>query len=192
MSADDVHVHVRSTTETARRAFPAMASSMRGAVVVTRRCSGAARHAVAASSTCERLHLGKQTGRAALHHAGDAGAGRAQRPPGQQQLLRDSGPRAGRGRPFQTRRSRLWSRSGSSPRAADGRSCGPAFEIQDAVDHVLKDFWACQRTLFVNMTNNKNGHVAILRVLHQTHCAFLDLGRTAGSSSANRTYRPSG
>ena len=63
------------------------------------------------------------------------------------------------------------------------RTGGFPLEIQHAVYHMLEDFGTCQRTLFVDMTNNKNRHVAILRVLHQAHRAFLDLRCTAGSGS---------
>ena len=62
------------------------------------------------------------------------------------------------------------------------RTAGFALKVQHAVHHVLKNFRTCQRALLVNVANNENRHVAVFRVLHQAHRAFLDLRRTAGSS----------
>ena len=58
-----------------------------------------------------------------------------------------------------------------------------ALEIQHAVYHMLEDLRSGERALLVYVTDDENGHVFVFRVLHQTHRAFLDLGRTAGSGS---------
>ena len=45
---------------------------------------------------------------------------------------------------------------------------------------MLKDFRAGKRTLLVDVTDDEDGDVFVLRVLHQAHRALFYLGRAAG------------
>ena len=63
---------------------------------------------------------------------------------------------------------------------ATERPCRLALEVQHTVHHMLKDFRAGKRTLLVDVTDDEDGDVLVLRVLHQAHRALFYLGRAAG------------
>ena len=127
----------------------------------------------------QRLHLGKDRARA-LHHAGNACAGRIDRTSGQHDL--------GRVRDF-TQPGIAHFKYANFVRRSEAVFCGAqnaviqravAFAVQHTVHHVLQNLWPCDRALFIDVADDKRGDIHRFCQLHHGHGAVLYLTDAAG------------
>ena len=175
-AADHVDIHVGRGQEQPAALFQNRQQQHHAVVVHAR--GGAARHAELGFRG-ERLHLGKQRA-AALHHAGDAVAGGALRVPGQHSSggvlhLHKAVVAHFKHADLIGRAVAVFCRAQAAERAG-----GLPLKVEHTVHHMLEDFGACERPFLVDVADDEDGHVFVLRVLHQAHRTFLDLRRAAG------------